>query len=77
MDNMVSLIAKLKPIEDQILDLMTAKTPILDDIASLRREMVKDCIHPYTSLVDLGNGTARCKFCNKSFTPLRPSKKSK
>lgn len=79
MDNMVSLIAKLKPIEDQILDLMTQKTPILDDIAALRREMVKECVHPYQMLVDIGNGSAKCKFCDRAFTPiLKPvAKKTK
>lgn len=71
MDNMVSLIAKLKPIEDQILDLMTAKTPILDEIAALRKDMVKDCVHPYEMLTDLGNGAVRCKFCDKTFVPQK------
>lgn len=67
MDNMVSLIAKLRPIEDKILDLMAEKTPIIDDITALRREMVKDCVHPYTHLIELDDGTVECKFCNKRF----------
>lgn len=70
MDNMVTLIAKLRPIEEQILDLMVAKTPIMDEIAALRRDMVKDCVHPFTHLLHLGNGQATCKFCDKKFTVL-------
>lgn len=69
MDNMVSLIAKLKPLEDQILDLMAAKQPILDDIAALRKEMVRDCVHPYTHLLLKGE-VAECKFCYRQFRVL-------
>lgn len=67
MDNMVSLLAKLKPIEEQILDLMSAKTPIVDEIADLRKEMVRDCVHPFTHLVHKGDNMAECKFCGRSF----------
>lgn len=74
MDNMVSLLAKLKPIEDQMVDLMAAKIPILDEVSNLRREMIKDCIHPYTHLIDLGDGSARCKFCEKTFVPQKKKK---
>jgi hypothetical protein len=66
MDNMVSLIAKLRPIEDQTLDLMAQKVPILDEIEILRREMVRECVHPYTHLVD-HEGTVKCNFCSKRF----------
>ena len=69
MDNMVSLIAKLRPIEDQMLELMAQKQPILDSIANLRREMVRDCVHPYTHLVDKGTHQ-ECKFCGKTFRVL-------
>lgn len=67
MDNMVGLLAKLRPIEDQIGDLMTSKMPIMDEISALRRDMVRDCTHPYTHLIHLGNNAARCKFCEKTF----------
>lgn len=62
MDNMVSLMATLKPIEDQISDLLAQKAPIIDGITNLRAEMVKDCIHPYTQLIHKGN-CIECKFC--------------
>lgn len=67
MDNMVSLLARLKPIEDEILDLMSKKTPIMDEIAGLRKEMVRDCVHPYTHLLYRDDDTVSCKFCNKTF----------
>lgn len=68
MDNMVALLAKLQPIEDQILDLMAQKMPIVDSIASLRKEMVRDCVHPYTHLVHKVDNMAECKFCGKTFS---------
>lgn len=71
MDNMVSLLARLKPIEDKILDLMSEKLPVMDEIAALRKEMVRDCVHPYTHLLHQGDGTVACKFCNKTFALVR------
>ena len=67
MDNMVSLLAKLKPIEEKILDLMAEKAVIVDDIADLRKEMVRDCVHPFSHLVHKGDNMADCKFCGKTF----------
>lgn len=67
MDNMVSLIAKLRPIEEQILDLMALKTPIIDEISDLRRDMVRECVHPYTHLLHKGD-VVECKFCSKRFS---------
>lgn len=69
MDNMVRLIAKLRPIEDQILDLITQKTPIMDEISELRREMVQECVHPYTYLIE-HDGIVECKFCSKKFSVM-------
>lgn len=67
MDNMVSLLAKLNPIENQILDLMSQKMTIVDEITTLRQEMVRDCVHPYSHLMHKGNNLAECKFCGKTF----------
>lgn len=66
MDNMVKLLTKLQPIEDQITDLMTQKVPIIDDVQELRTDMVKDCVHPYTHLVAHEDHIV-CKFCNRKF----------
>lgn len=67
MDKMVTLIAKLRPIEEQILDLMATKTPIIDEISYLRRDMVRDCVHPYQMLAYKGD-VVDCKFCSKRFS---------
>jgi len=64
MDNMVKLIAKIRPIEEQILELMAEKMPIADDVAALRNEMVKECIHPLEQLV-FKDTYVECKFCNR------------
>lgn len=64
MDNMVSLMAKLQPIEDQIIELQSQKLPILDDINELRQMMLKECVHPYEYLV-VDEDHVTCKFCNK------------
>lgn len=65
MDNMVKLIAKLRPIEEQILELMAEKMPIMDEVNVLRQQMVKECIHPIDDLV-YKETHAQCKFCGKS-----------
>lgn len=74
MDNMVTLLAKLKPIEEEIIDLMAKKQPVIDEITALRREMVKDCVHPFTHLVFQHDGTVQCKFCMKNFQVLNNGK---
>jgi hypothetical protein len=75
MDNMVSLIAKLRPIEEQILDLMATKTPIIDDISTLRRDMVRDCVHPYQMLAHKGE-IVECKFCARRFSAHQVARKT-
>lgn len=68
MDNMVRLLARLRPIEEKILDLLAEKGPILDEVQSLRKEMVKECVHPYTHLTfNDHDGTIVCKFCERKF----------
>lgn len=67
MDNMIKLISRLTPIEDQIAELEAQKLPILDDVQSLRHLMVKECIHPYDHLVYHENHV-RCKFCNRKIS---------
>ena len=70
MDNMVRLMAKLRPIEDKILDLMAEKQPIFDSIAELRTDMIHDCVHPFTHLVLKTKDDEEyieCKFCSRKF----------
>lgn len=68
MDNMVRILAKLRPIEEKIIDLLAEKGPLLDEVQSLRTEMVKECVHPYTHLTfNEQDGTIICKFCERKF----------
>ena len=64
MDNMVKLMAKLRPIENEILELMAQKIPIFDEIQELRNTMLNECVHPYDYLA-LQDVIMTCKFCNK------------
>jgi len=64
MDNMVKLLAKLRPIEEKIVELQAKKIPIFDEIQQLRLVMIKECIHPSEYLVVKENYVL-CKFCNK------------
>ena len=64
MDNMVKFITRLKPFEEQILELERQKLPTIDDIQALRQLMIKECIHPYDHLTYFKNHV-RCKFCNR------------
>lgn len=78
MDNMIKLVAALKPIENKIVNLQAKKQPLMDQIAALRETMKQECIHPVDhlvyvpSIVDLYKETpinavehAICKFCNR------------
>lgn len=70
-DNIDKLIAELSPIEEQILDLMAKKVPLLDKIAILRSEMVESCVHPIDQLIAHEDHIV-CKFCNKRMSiPIR------
>lgn len=54
----------LEPIEEKILKIIDEeKTPLLDEIDGVRKEMLKDCIHPKDMLVHQGH-YIECKFCN-------------
>ena len=64
MNNMVKLLALLRPIEDKILELMAQKEPIFDEIQVLREVMVRECVHPYEHLIHKDDHIV-CKFCNK------------
>lgn len=66
LENMEQLMDQLEPIEQQIVELMDQKAPILDGIMNLRQEMVQSCVHPYTHLVYKENYVV-CKFCYKKF----------
>jgi hypothetical protein len=57
------MVIEMQPIEDQILVLTTQRQEVLDKIQVLRKQMVKECIHPKNSLVHKET-YIECKFCN-------------
>lgn len=77
MDTMISLLAEVRPIEEQLTDLQVARREIHDRIAAHRKQMVVDCIHPVDQLVahaDHRGDYVECKFCGIKFTaPLNDS----
>lgn len=66
MDSLQDLLDQIRPIEDKIIDLLASKQPIMDEMQEIRKEMVKDCVHPYTHLIHKDDHVV-CKFCNKKF----------
>lgn len=67
MDNMVKLMSKLSPIEEEIIALQAKKIPVFDEIQALRETMVTECIHPFEYLV-INEDHILCKFCNKKLS---------
>jgi hypothetical protein len=61
---MMGLIDEVGVVEQEILELVLKKQPTLDEIAILRAEMTKECIHPKDHLVHLTT-CLMCKFCDK------------
>lgn len=76
MNNMVKLLALLRPIEDKILELSAQKEPIFDEIQLLRATMRKECVHPFEYLIRKDDHIL-CKFCDKRIGIPRASKKDK
>lgn len=64
---MDDLIEKVGEVEKEIMALVLKKQPTLDEIAVLRAEMVKECIHPKDHLVHLDTYLI-CKFCNSKIS---------
>lgn len=57
------MVEEMQPIEDQILALTAQRQEVLEKIQAIRKQMVKECIHPKNSLVHKGT-FIECKFCN-------------
>ena len=64
---MMGLIQDVGVVEQEILELVLKKQPTLDEIAILRAEMTKECIHPKDHLVHLGTYLV-CKFCDRKIS---------
>ena len=57
------LVEQLQPISDDIITLQTEHNRVLQEIYTLRNNMLPDCYHPQKSVI---NGT--CKFCSHEVT---------
>lgn len=64
---MMALIDAVSVVEQEILALALKKQPTLDEIAVLRAEMTKECIHPKDHLVHL-DSCLLCKFCDRKIS---------
>ena len=58
-----AMVEAMRPIEDKIMALQNERQEHLDRIQDLRRQMVKECIHPKDLLVHKTT-YIECKFCN-------------
>jgi len=67
MDNMVKLLAEIRPIEEQIIDLHEKRIPLFDQIQELRAQMLLECIHPYEYVLVLEDHCV-CKFCDRKLS---------
>jgi len=65
--NMELLIKKLQPLEEEIIELMAKKMPIIDEVDTLRKDMVLTCVHPTEYLIYKGT-FIDCKLCNRSIS---------
>lgn len=57
------MVEAMRPIEDKIMEYTAQRQEILDKVQEVRKQMVKECIHPRNSLVHKGTHIV-CKFCN-------------
>ena len=63
-ERMDTLLERIRPIEEKMLELILEKTPITDEIEKVRQGMVHECVHPRDYLVHKGTHI-HCKFCSK------------
>lgn len=65
---LVKLLDTLRPIENEILEIVSKRQPLVDEIEQLRHQMTQECIHPQEHLVDMGE-YVQCKFCDRKLAP--------
>lgn len=54
---------EMRTLDDSIINLMEQKQVFVDEIVELRKQMIKECVHPKEQLVHNGISIT-CKFCN-------------
>ena len=61
---MEELVERIKPFEEEILDVIKRQQPLMDEINALREQMVHECVHPSEHVVHKGTHM-ECKFCKR------------
>lgn len=70
---LAKLLELLAPIDEQILEIIRERQPLINDIEDLRGQMTQECIHPKEHLIDLP-AYVLCKFCERKLViPNGPS----
>jgi len=67
---METLLRELEPLNEEALQLVLKKQPILDKIQVVRQKMILECVHPLDYLVHRGRHIL-CKFCGNKIHPKR------
>lgn len=66
------LIKELEPLNEKMLELILQKQPLLDEIESVRQNMVHECVHPIDYLAHRDRGSyVLCKFCGAKISLKR------
>ena len=63
----VEYVMNITDVEDKIIALQLERQEHLDRIQELRRQMIKECIHPKNLLAHRGTFIS-CKFCNANLS---------
>lgn len=58
---------KMEPLNEEALKIIEKKQLVMDEITSLRKQMIKECVHPKEFLVHMGTHVL-CKFCNTNLS---------
>ena len=67
----VTIMERLSPIEQQIIELQNEKIPLMDEITKIREGMVSICVHPQDFLIH-HNDHIYCKFCERKLSRVTP-----
>lgn len=58
---------EINPVENQIIELKSTLIPLYDATLMLRDEAREYCIHSAENIVQLDDGSYKCKFCETIF----------
>lgn len=61
---LAKLLDLLAPIDEQVLEILRERQPLINEIEDLRHIMTQECIHPLEHLVSSPK-FIHCKFCDR------------